>query len=145
MGELLILLQLISTLPMVGLIWFVQVVHYPLFVNVGTVRFTDYERAHVRRTSFVVVPLMLLEASTTVLLLFNHPEEIAFSLVILGVILLAVVWASTFLLQVPAHQALERAFDAPSHRNLVHTNWLRTIAWTLRGLLVCWMNQQLMI
>ena len=34
-AEFIVLLQLASTLAMVGLIWFVQVVHYPLFEKVG--------------------------------------------------------------------------------------------------------------
>ena len=121
-----------------------QIVHYPLFENVGTVLFTDYERAHVKKTSLVVMPLMLLELSTTMVLLVWSPKEIPYALVVIGSVLLAVVWCSTFWLQVPAHQALERAFDVNQHRNLVQSNWLRTIAWTCRGWLTCWMCYCLM-
>lgn len=42
--------HLFATAAMVGLIWFVQVVHYPLFASVGADGFTDYETAHRRRT-----------------------------------------------------------------------------------------------
>ena len=63
MAELILLLQAAATLPMVGLIWFVQIVHYPLFGEVGHDRFADYERNHQNRTTLVVAPLMLVEAS----------------------------------------------------------------------------------
>ena len=56
----------------------------------------------------------------------------------LGVGLLVVIWLSTFLLQVPRHRTLESGFDISVHRRLVGTNWIRTFAWSLRGLLVLW-------
>jgi hypothetical protein len=58
MIEFLFIAQLVSTLAMVGLIWFVQVVHYPLFGKVGVVGFHDYEQSHQQRAGLVVAPLM---------------------------------------------------------------------------------------
>ena len=63
MLELILLLQAASTLAMVGLIWFVQIVHYPLFAQVGREGFSGYEQAHQNRTTFVVAPLMLVEGN----------------------------------------------------------------------------------
>jgi hypothetical protein len=51
----------------------------------------------------------------------------------IGAVLLAVVWASTFLLQVPCHHRLEQGYEAAAIRRLVATNWLRTLAWSGRG------------
>jgi hypothetical protein len=39
-------------------------VHYPLFKMVGHEGFPEYERCHQQRTTVVVAPLMLLEATT---------------------------------------------------------------------------------
>jgi hypothetical protein len=39
---------------------------------------------------------------------------------------------------VPAHGRLAEGFDAGVHARLVATNWIRTMAWTLRGALVVW-------
>jgi hypothetical protein len=33
------------------------------------------------------------------------------------------------------HHRLERGFDPAAYRQLVRGNWIRTIAWSLRGLL----------
>ena len=42
-----------STLFMVRLAWFVDVVHYPLFAEVGEERFARYHEQHKRRTLWV--------------------------------------------------------------------------------------------
>ena len=56
MTRLVLLANVASTLLLVGLIWFVQIVHYPQFVRVGSERFAEYETIHVRLTTWVVVP-----------------------------------------------------------------------------------------
>ena len=142
--NLLLLSHVAATLFMVGLIWFVQIVHYPLFGSVGTKDFRAYAESHSRLTSWVVGPPMLLEASTAVLLLFVRPESVPATLAWIGAVLLAVVWLSTALLQVPRHTALGFGFDAEAHRFLVLSNWTRTIAWSLRGLIVLWMTARTM-
>lgn len=120
-----------ATLFMTGLIWFVQVVHYPLFGAVGQQGFPGYEQSHARLTTFVVGPPMLVEAATALLLAALRPHWITY----LGLALLAVIWISTAALQVPAHNALGSGFDAAVHSRLVTTNWIRTVAWTARAVL----------
>lgn len=75
----------------VGLIWFVQIIHYPLFKMAGSAEFVDYERCHQQRTTAVVVPLMLTEAFSAVFLVFWRPEGVAGWLPWTGVALVAVV------------------------------------------------------
>lgn len=124
---------------MVGLIWFVQIVHYPLMNRVGKEAFRLYADAHSRLTSLVVGPPMLLEATTAVLLLLFRPESVTLPQVLLGIALLAAAWLSTYFLQVPCHRVLGNGFDAATHRFLVRSNWLRTAAWTGRGFLVLYL------
>jgi hypothetical protein len=119
-----------STLAMAGVIWFVQVVHYPLFKRVDQRGFTDYEAGHTRLTSLVVGPLMTAEAVCAVTLTILRPEEL---LIWVGLGLLFGIWLSTITLQVPLHRRLARGFDRQSHRRLVSTNWLRTVGWTARS------------
>jgi len=133
--EAVVLLHLASTLVMVGIIWFVQIVHYPLFAGVGTDRFAAYADLHVRRTGWVVGPPMLLEALMAFSLLVVRPPAVPAWWAWLGVGLLAVVWLSTNLLQVPRHRLLGAGFDPDVARALVVTNWLRTVAWSARGVL----------
>lgn len=131
-----LLAHVAATWTMVGLVWFVQIVHYPLFAQVGTDVFAEYETAHNRLTTWVVGPPMLVETATAFTLLLAKPERIPSVLVWLGVALVLVIWLSTALLQVPQHEILTRGFSADAHHFLVVTNWIRTVAWTVRGVLV---------
>ncbi|MBY0525476.1 MAG: hypothetical protein K2R98_18865 [Gemmataceae bacterium] len=142
-GERIVLLaQMASTLFMVGLIWFVQAVHYPLLAQVGTDRFVNYEATHVRLTSWVVGPPMLIEALTTLILIVWTPAGVSPTMCWIGFALLLVIWASTAVLQVPRHNVLANGFDPAAHQGLVLSNWVRTVSWTFRGLLVLLMADQ---
>lgn len=139
----LFLTHLTATLFMVGVIWFVQIVHYPLFDRVGPSVFTAYSDAHSRLTTYVVGPPMLLELSTGVLLLVFRPANVPAAMLWVGLALIIVIWLSTTFLQVPRHEILGAGFDAVTHRGLVVTNWIRTVAWTLRGILILWICTRL--
>ena len=132
-----LLLNTASTWAMVGLIWFVQVVHYPLFAGVGADGYTAYQQRHMQSTTWVVAPLMFAELITSVLLIVPalRPAGIPAWILWAGLVTVAVNWISTAALQVPAHDALTRGFDGPAHAQLVATNWIRTAAWTAHGVL----------
>jgi hypothetical protein len=125
-----------STLCMVGLIWFVQIVHYPLMSLVGGAESAAYAAANQRLTTWVVGPLMLAEAASNMALaLLPIPAGAALAFWV-GTGLLFVNWLSTAVFSVPQHGVLARGFSRPHHRRLVATNWIRTMAWTIRGVLV---------
>ncbi len=124
--------HLVATLFMTGLVWFVQLVHYPLFLSVPREAFPAYAKEHAARTVWIVVPLMLAEAASAGALLFMTPEGGHRTASIAGASFLGVVWLSTAALQAPAHRRLSRGFDAREIRRLVAGNWIRTAAWTAR-------------
>ncbi len=130
-----LLANLGSSLAMTGLIWFVQIVHYPLFANVGEREFAGYEKKHARLTSLVVGPPMLIEAASAVSLVVLAGGRLASWAVWVGLALVALIWISTAAIQVPCHSRLEAGFDGLIHRRLVRSNWIRTLAWTLRSCL----------
>jgi hypothetical protein len=131
----LLLTHAAATLFMVGLIWFVQVVHYPLAGRVGEGTFAAYQQAHMARTAWVVGPPMLAELATTAVLLVHRPAGIPTWVPWAGAALLAVVWGATAVFQVPLHTALTGGLDPERVARLVATNWIRTAGWTLRGAL----------
>lgn len=129
-----------ATWFMTGLIWFVQIVHYPLMQLVGREGFVDYSQRHQAKTSLVVGPLMLIEALTAVLLLAQDADlqrSWAFGA---SCVLLVVVWVATACLQMPLHRQLLAAYDEGHVRALVRTNWVRTLAWTGRALIVTYLT-----
>jgi hypothetical protein len=125
----------ISTLLMVGLIWFVQIVHYPLMADIAPECFPHYERQHQSRTTYVVAIPMLVELATGLALLAYDDLRTSWQF-LLAEVLLGAIWISTWRVQVPLHDALSACHDAECIRRLVRTNWLRTMAWTLRAVLI---------
>ncbi len=125
-----LLIALASTLYMTGVIWFVQVVHYPLFARVEAGSFRAYHAEHTRSTGYVVLAPMVLELGSSLWLAARRPEGSPAWLVRLGLALTLVSWASTFFLAVPAHDRLARGFDPAVHRSLVGFNWIRFASWT---------------
>ena len=121
---------------MTGLIWFVQIVHYPLFASVPEGAFAPFHRRHMRLTTRVVAPLMLLEMFSAVALLFAAPTPTIRALAATGLALLAGIWLSTWAVQVPDHQKLRLTQGNPRvTRGLVRANWVRTGGWSLRCLI----------
>jgi hypothetical protein len=131
--------QLGTTLILTGVIWIVQIVHYPLFQFVGDARYREFHGAHMNWITYVVAPLMIIEAATAAVIIFYPPLNSDWRVLWFGLILVAVIWASTFFLQVPLHEKLANGFDAETHLALVNTNWIRTIAWTIRAASVLWL------
>lgn len=135
MAHLLFLLHVGSTLYMMGLIWFVQVVHYPLHAHVGSEHLSNYQKLHMKWTSLVVGPPMLIEMGTAMLFLIAPPLDLPFWCFGVGMAFLVVIWGSTARFQMPYHNQLLTKFDEDIQQKLVKSNWIRTIFWTLRGLL----------
>lgn len=125
-----------ATLVMVGVIWFVQVVHYPLLAVVPPESASTVALDHQRRTGWVVALPMTVEGVTTLGLLWRVPDGIDAWLPWSGAVLLAVALGCTVLLSVPRHARMAERPDARVGRELVLTNWPRTIAWSARGM-VC--------
>lgn len=128
-----------ATLVMMGVILVVQLVHYPLFQYVGAARYDVYQAEHMRRITWIVAPAMTLELGTAVWLVVAPPTGVPTGVVWVGLALIVLIWASTGLVHVPIHTRLTNGFDPGAHRRLVRTNWIRTIAWGLRAVLVLWM------
>lgn len=122
---------------MAGVLWIVQLVVYPAFALVRADDLPTHASAHAARITPVVGPLMMLEAAGFAgLLVMRAP--LPTWLLVAGGVTLVVNWLSTFLWQVPLHGRLQRG-DGNAIEPLVRSNWLRTIMWTVRGALGCWM------
>jgi len=126
-----LLVNAFSTLTLAGLIWTVQLVHYPAFRYVATDQFVAFESFHQRGISFFVVPMMLLELGTAMVLLVHRPNPlpgwwatIAFTLVLTN-------WLCTIVVQVPLHATLAKGYDRPAIEALIRTNWIRTFVWSV--------------
>ena len=132
--------NLLATCFMTGLIWFVQVVHYPLFATITGAGSREHAIENQRRTSPVVIPFMAVELATAVAIAAWPPAGVGRGAAFVGLALVAVIWLSTFFVQVPLHGRLARdGHSAAVVDSLVRSNWIRTIAWTARAILAAWM------
>ena len=128
--------QAFCTVYMCGVIWMVQLVHYPLLNRVGEINFPAYAKRHAQRTTLVVGPPMLMEAATSVISLYQPLPGVPKRLWLGGILLVIVVWWCTAMLSVPQHRILQKGFNEKSYRLLVGTNWIRTVAWSLRSIII---------
>jgi len=121
-----------GTALMVGFIWTIQLLSYPMMAAVPADDFPAYEAAHTRRvthTLAVIAPLEVATAAGVALFVDAVPNWLSIG----AGALLAAIWVSTGLFYAPLHGRLSAGFDPALHRRLVTTNWVRTIAWTARG------------
>lgn len=139
MKDVLFLIHAGATLFLVGLIWTIQIVHYPLFANVGESGYAAYQTSHMSRITYVVAPVMFLELGTAIYFAFVNYEPINAKIFWFGLALVLLIWASTMFIQSPIHGRLAEKFDVDLVNKLVWTNWIRTILWSVRGALILWM------
>ena len=129
-----LILHLIATSVMVGVIWVIQLVHYPSFHFVELKQYTTFQRFHMARISYVVIPAMLTELFTLILVVISM-DQIDI-LVLASAILLIFIWLMTAVFFSGVHQKLTLGYDQTTVDKLVKLNWGRTLLWTLRLLLI---------
>ncbi|WKN40851.1 hypothetical protein [Tunicatimonas pelagia] len=134
----LVILHLLVTAALTGLIWVVQLVHYPGFRYIDHTQFNDFQRHHMQSISYIVAPLMLAEVAFTVWLQIEFWNKSEVYLATIASVLLMVVWVVTFSISAPIHGKLATdGYDRQLINKLVSTNWIRTFAWSARaGILV---------
>ncbi len=124
-----VVLELVATSLLVGLIWVIQLIVYPSFKYIAEDKWQSFHQLHSHRISCIVTWLMPLEMVLALLILSNSENLVS---PFFNLALLSVIWISTFLLQVPAHNKLSKVRSPKVVRFLINSNWLRTIAWTLK-------------
>lgn len=126
-----LLLHIFTTLFMCGLCWFVQIVHYPLFKEIAVADFPAYQKKNYA-TGLITVPVMTIELFSGIWFLYTDYSP----LFLVNIVLLVLIWGSTFVFQVPTHLQLVKT---PTHAlmdKLIRTNWIRTVCWSVRVLLL---------
>ncbi len=137
----LILFHTLCCLLLTGLIWTIQLVHYPSFKFIKPSAFKDFSSFHGARISIIVMPLMCIELLSSFLITYqNIYNEAPSAILILNLIGVMLTWGSTFLLSVPIHTELHKnGYNLKKIRLLILTNWPRTILWTVRSIALIWL------
>jgi hypothetical protein len=126
--ELLFKINFISTSVMSGVIWVIQLLHYPSFHFINEKKYVDFQHFHMERISFIVIPVMIIELASALLLSYFFRS----SLTIILLALLLGIWGITFIFFTNMHQKLTNGYDPSIVDRLIQINWSRTILWSFR-------------
>ena len=119
---------------MVGVIWIMQIVHYPAFKYIRNSDYHVFQEFHMRRISFIVIPAMLAEIVTGSIILYLKIHLcILFKI---SFVFLILIWISTGLVFSKIHNDLLKGFKNDIGEKLVQFNWIRTALWSLRLILL---------
>ena len=126
--------HLIFTSIMTGVIWVIQIVHYPSFHFIEKELYTAFQKFHMNKISIIVIPIMLAELITGVMLFLDKSSKSPF--LIISFVILVLIWLITGVFFSKAHNELIAGYQELVINQLVAMNWIRTLLWTLRLLLL---------
>jgi hypothetical protein len=134
MTNLLLLLAFAFTAFNTGLIWTIQLVHYPGFLRIDIAQHKDYHHFHVKAITPLVAFSMLGELVCSIWLIFRVGAEAPY-LVGSGAVLIMAIWIHTAAIAVPLHNRLSRNYSIRTTQQLIRANWCRTILWSLKTMI----------
>ena len=119
-------LQLIADSGLFILIWLVQLIIYPSFRYTEKKAFIGWHGRYTALIGLIVTPLMLLQAGGEVM--HSLQQDLRWQ----RIVLISGVWVATFSLSVPCHKRLhEGGKDLVVINQLVKSNWIRTLLWSI--------------
>ena len=125
-------IQIVCNSYLVSLVFMTQFITYPTFLYIDKDKFSEYHRKYVNNISFIVAPVMLIELLTLSLIAYFSSEF----LIIKSLILLLVIWLTTFFIMIPSHNRISKSFNKKEIISLINYNWVRTILWSFKLLLI---------
>jgi len=125
-------IQIVCNSYLVSLVFMTQFITYPTFLHIDKDKFSEYHRKYVNNISFIVAPVMLIELLTLSLIAYFSSEF----LIIKSLILLLVIWLTTFFIMIPSHNRISKSFNKKEIISLINYNWVRTILWSFKLLLI---------
>ncbi|GAA4925878.1 hypothetical protein EV188_11321 [Actinomycetospora succinea] len=132
-GTLLLGLHAAAVWFCVGLVWTVQLLVYPGFAAMDRSGWVDVHGRHTRLMGRLIGLPWLVQGVTCAVLLIWRPAGVPLLLAVAAGACGAATVAVTLAISVPCHERLAQSFDADVLTRLTRTNWWRTAAWTLGG------------
>ena len=127
------MIHIISTSIMVGVIWVIQLVHYPSFKYVNESDYIIFQKYHMSNISYIVFPVMFTELITALIILFFGEKSLFF---VLSLIYLFLIWIITGVLFTKYHSILKEGKDLMIIEKMIKANWIRALLWTMRLIMI---------
>ena len=122
------ILRIVLDFGLLVLIWIVQRIIYPGFEYYNTDNLIFWHRKYTLRIGFIVAPLMIGQLGISLVQVFFTLSIYT----VVSLILIIMVWISTFLQFVPMHTSISKGIISEKLLcSLVDKNWLRTFLWTV--------------
>lgn len=122
------LVRLLFDFGLVVLIWMVQLIIYPSFQYFNAQNLLHWHGKYTVAISFVVIPLMFGQLITAALHLISEQNLFTIG----SLVLIALVWVSTFVQFVPMHASIASGDTSQELlQALVSKNWIRTLLWSI--------------
>jgi hypothetical protein len=123
-----VIIRLLLDFGLVVLIWIIQRIVYPSFLHYSTENLVVWHREYTSRFSAIVIPLMLAQLGISIYQVITFANLYT----VLSLVIIILVWASTFLQFVPIHSNISKgSVSEKMLKTLVRKNWLRTFLWSL--------------
>ena len=125
-------IKILCSAIMTGVIWVIQLVHYPSFRYIDKDHWEAFYEQHMKGITLIVLPVMTLELITTIIYFYQDFYWLSFG----SLLLVMIIWLSTFFIQVPLHNGIRSNRDSITICELVKTNWIRTLAWSVNTIIL---------
>lgn len=134
--ELLLLIHALATWTMIGIIWFVQGVYSPLYRRLHT-SFNEADRRDLRHMGYIIGPIYFFEGLSAIVLAFAMHNLNYHILAVINLSLLVLIWLITWFINLKRKRVDRKTlFVIRLHHVFLTSNWIRTIIWSARGVVV---------
>ena len=122
--------KLIVSSILLGLILVIHFVHYKSFNFIDIEKFVEFHKFHTKNISFLVIPLMIIEVVISIIICYFYFSILS----LINLSLVALIWITTFLLQVPSHNKLSTGKSIAEIEKLVSGNVFRVYLWFFKAI-----------
>ena len=122
--------NLIVSSILLGLILVIHFVHYKSFNFIDVEKFVEFHKFHTKNISFLVIPLMIIELVISIIICYFYFSILS----LINLSLVALIWITTFLLQVPSHNKLSTGKSIAEIEKLVSGNVFRVYLWFFKAI-----------
>lgn len=132
METIFLLFNLISTLLIAGILWFVQLVHYPLFNEMPAKNMVNYGYYHMQKISGIINLLFIIDFITIVFLLLLVNSDLSATLMLINISIFLFIVILTRITFLPIYQQISKNPNSILITKLINLNWIRTLVWSLK-------------
>jgi hypothetical protein len=116
-----------------------QLQHYSLYPLIDRANFLDYIKGNNKAALLPAIIPGLTNIVLSIILVIIKPETVSSGFVYIGLAMNMIAIASTVIWQARIQGQMARTgFDAKKIQTLISTNWIRTIAYSINGIMSIW-------